>query len=548
MPVEADHEQHGDEAAEERREAAPPARRLALNTVIFSIATGLSRIAGLVREVVASSYFGTSGAFSAFTIAFQVPNLLRALVADSALSAAFVPVFTELLEKRRRQDAFQLAGALFGLILLVLGSLSVLFIVIAPLIMPLFTPGKEFDGALDTLTAGLSQVLFPIVVLLGLNGLVVGILNAYDHFTIPAISPVVWNLVIIAGLIGLKPFFSGNGELYAYAIGVLAGTVVQFAMALPVLRRVGFELRISFNFRDPRIRQVLKLMLPVTIGLGLINFNLLINSSLGSLVDKGAPAAIDRAFRLYMLPQGMFSVAVATVLFPTLSRLAARRDFDGLRRASGNGVRQIALLLIPAAVGTAVLAEPLTRLVYQRGNFTAASTSAVSEALFWFSFSLPFSGANLLLTRTFFSLQRPWFPTALAGVTLVVNAAISLALYSPLGIAGVVIGTAVASAVMTVAQAYYLRRELRGFEIGRTLRAVAAMLAASALLGVVAYGVWHLLDDALGRSLPAQLLSVTAALVLSSAAYGAAVLALRIPEAQQVIGLLTRRLRRSGAS
>src|SRR3954463_15430221 len=317
--------------------ATQQTRRIALNTVIFSIATGLSRIAGLVREVVASSYFGTSGPFSAFTIAFQVPNLLRALVADSALSAAFVPVFTELLEQRKRKDAFQLAGALFGLILLVLGVVTLLFIVIAPWVIPPIT-GDKFSAQLDDLTVGLSRVMFPIVVLLGLNGLVVGILNAYDHFAIPAIAPVVGNFVIIAGLVGLKPLFHGPNEVYAYALGVLAGTVVQFGMCLPAPRRVGFQLHISFSFRDPRIGQVLRLMLPVTIGLGLINFNLLINSVLGSLVSESAPAAIDRAFRLYMLPQGIFSVAVATVLFPTMSRFAARHDLDGLRRASGNGV------------------------------------------------------------------------------------------------------------------------------------------------------------------------------------------------------------------
>src|SRR4051794_40246233 len=323
--------------------ATQPGRRIALNTVIFSIATGLSRIAGLVREVVASSYFGTSGPFSAFTIAFQVPNLVRALVADSALTAAFVPVFTELLEQRKRKEAFELAGALFGLILVALGAVTILFIAIAPLVIPPIT-GGEFTPELDDLTVGLSRVMFPIVILLGLNGLVVGILNAYDHFTIPAISPVVWNLVIIAGLIAFKPLFSGPDEVYAYAIGILLGTAVQFAMCLPVLKRVGFHLRISFHWRDPRIRTVLLLMLPVTIGLGLINFDALINSSLGSLVSESAPAAIDRAFRLYMLPQGIFSVAVSTVLFPALSRFAARRDYDGLRRTSGNGVRQIALL------------------------------------------------------------------------------------------------------------------------------------------------------------------------------------------------------------
>ena len=162
----------------------------------------------MIREVVASSYFGTSGPFSAFTIAFQVPNLLRALVADSALSAAFVPVFTELLEQQKRKEAFQLAGALFGLILVVLGAVTLLFIVIAPWVIPPIT-GDKFSEELDQLTVGLSRVMFPIVVLLGLNGLVVGILNAYDHFTIPAISPVVWNVVIIVGLVAAKPLFEG---------------------------------------------------------------------------------------------------------------------------------------------------------------------------------------------------------------------------------------------------------------------------------------------------------------------------------------------------
>ena len=157
------------------------------------------------------------------------------------------------------------------------------------------------------------------------------------------------------------------------------------------------------------------LMLPVTIGLGLINFNLLINSTLGSLVSENAPRAIDAAFRIYMLPQGLFSVAVATVLFPTLSRLAARGDRDGLRALTATGMRQIFLLLIPAAACTLVLAEPITRLIYEHGDFGPEDTDRVAEALFWFSFSLPFAGVNLLLTRTFFSLQRPWIPTALAG-------------------------------------------------------------------------------------------------------------------------------------
>ena len=528
------------EAAPATERDRPHGRRLARNTAIFSALTGLSRIAGLVREVVASSYFGTSGRFSAFTLAFQVPNLVRALVADAALSSAFVPVFTELLEKRRRQEAFALAGALFGLILVALGTITVVFILVAPWLIPVFT-GSTFSPELDDLTVGLSQVLFPIVVLLGLNGLVVGILQSYEHFTIPALAPVVWNLVIIAALVIGHHTQEGTDQFYAYAIGVVAGTAVQFAMCLPVLRTVGFRLRVSFRFDDPRIRHVLVLMWPVTIGLGVINFDLVINSVLGTLVSDQAPSAIDRAFRLYMLPQGIFSVAIATVLFPSLSRLAARRDRRGLRAASGTGVRQIALTLIPAAVITAVLAEPLTRLVYQRGEFSSESTHLVSTALFWFAFSLPFAGANLLLTRTFFSLQRPWIPTRLAVLSLVVNTIVSLALYRPFGIAGPVIGTAVASAVMAALQTQGLRVLLRGFEVARTLHASLTMLIASIPLGVVSYGVWFGLDSALGRSLGAQVVSVGCALGLGSLVYVAAVLVLRVPEATQIAAYMRSR-------
>jgi putative peptidoglycan lipid II flippase len=523
------------------------ARRIARNSAIFSIATGLSRVAGLVREIVASSYFGTSGPFSAFTLAFQVPNLIRALVADAAITSAFVPVFTELLENDKKRDAFRLASTLFLLILIGLGAITALFILLAPLVMPVFT-GGEFSKELDDLTVGLSRVMLPIVVILALNGLVVGILNSYEHFTIPAFSPVVWNLVIIAGLIFLTPLFEGPDELYGYAIGVLVATFVQFFMVLPELRRYDFRFELSFKLRDERVKRVLVLMLPVTIGLGLINFNLVLNSVIGSTIDDDAPRAIDAAFRIYMLPQGMFSVAIATVLFPTLARYAARMDLNALRSTMSNGLRQICLLLIPAALITLVLAEPITRLVYQRGAFGAQSTELVSDALFWYSFSLVFSGVNLLLTRTFFSLQRPWTPTALAGANLAVTAAVSIVLAEPLGIAGVVLGTVVGTAGMTFAQAYYLRRDLDGsLEGRRTAGAVARMLVAGAALGVGAYASWRALDEALGRDLLAQLVSVGVGVLVGFGIYAALVLVLRVHEADQVRALVTSRFRRRDA-
>jgi putative peptidoglycan lipid II flippase len=478
---------------------------------------------------------------SAFTIAFQVPNLIRALFADSALQGAFVPVFSELLEKGERREAFRVASSLFFLICLLLGAVTALFIIFAGPIMSLFAPGFDDNPALAELTVNLARLMFPIVVLLALSGLVVGMLNSFEHFAVPALAPVAWNAVIIAALVGLVPVLPEGDEIYAYAIGILAGTVVQFLLPLPWLRGRGGGLTIKIDWRDERVRRVLKLMLPVTIALGLINLSLLINSLFGTLVSPQAPAAIDKAFRIYQLPQGLFSIAVATILFPTMSRFAARGARDELRRTMGTGVSQICLLLIPSAILMAVLAEPITRLVYERGAFGAEATDLTSTAMLWWSISLPFQGVSLLFSRTFFSLQRPWATTALAGLNLLVNAALAAALYGPFEIAGIVLGTVVGTIVMCVAQGWMLRRELAGIEGGLLLSTALRMLAAGALLAAVAYFAWSGLDDLLGRSLAGQAVSVLGAITAGSGVYAAAVWLLRVPEARQIRRLLVSR-------
>jgi putative peptidoglycan lipid II flippase len=289
----------------------------------------------------------------------------------------------------------------------------------------------------------------------------------------------------------------------------------------------------------------MKLMLPVTIALGLINFSLLINSFFGTLVNDQAPAAIDKAFRIYMLPQGLFSVAIATVVFPTLSRFAARGAFDDLRATMANGTRQILLTLIPSAALMGVLAVPITRLVYQRGAFNTEATDLVAQAMWVWALSLPAQGASLLFSRTFFSLQRPWLNTALSMGNLAVNAVISAALYKPLGVKGVVLGSAAGTIAMAGLQAWYLRRDLRGIEGGRTLSAVVRILAATAALAAVSYVVWDVLDKALGRSLAMQAVSLGAGLLAGVAVYAVAVWALRVEEARQIGRLLGGRLRRA---
>jgi putative peptidoglycan lipid II flippase len=512
-----------------------PSRRLARTTAVFSLATGLSRILGLVREIVAKSYFGVTGPINAFEMAFLVPNTIRALVADAALSSAFVPVFSDLIEKGERKRAWRVASSLFWLTLLGLGGVTALFIVVSPWVMPLFYP-RDHD-----LLVGLSQVLFPIVALLGVSGIVVGILNTYDEFSIPALTPVAWNIVIIAGLVIGIPHAEGTDhKLYVYAVAILVGTFVQVLLPVPWLRGKDDRLRMVIDWRDPAVRQVFKLMLPVTLGLGLININALIDGTIGSwLVSNNAPASITAAFRVYMLPQGMFSVAVATVLFPSLARFASRGDLAGFRDTTALGLRQISFLLVPASVVSAVLAEPIIRIIYQRNAFTPSQTPVVAACLAAFSAGLAFNGTMLMLNRAFFSLQENWMPTIVALANLFVNGLLDVA-FSPLGIWGIPLATSVVNLAGTFALVVLLRRRLGRLELGEVSRSFTRVAVASAFAGALAFGVWWPLDGAVGRSFGGQVVSLVPALVAALAGYLIACRALGVREMQALLSLRSR--------
>lgn len=516
----------------------PPPRRLAWSTAIFAAATGASRILGLVREIVVRNYFGVRGPINAFDIAFLIPNTVRALVADAALSSAFVPVFSELLEKGERARAWRVASTLLWLILLGLGGITVLFILLAPWIMAPFPYEQD-------LLVGLSRLLFPIVLLLGLFGVVVGILNSYEHFTVPALTPVFWNLVIILGLVIGVPRVEGNDELYVYAGAILAATLLQLVLPVPWLRGLDGRLQLVFDWRDPAVRRVFVLMLPVTLGLGLINVNALIDGIFAAkLIDPQiAPSAINAAFRIYMLPQGMFSVAVATVLFPRLSRLATRGDVAGFRETVAMGLGQIGFLLLPASAVGAALSVPIVRLLYERGAFDADQTTVVAGALAAFTLGLTFNGTMLMLTRAFFSLQSPWVPTAIALGNLGVNAALDAAFYR-FGVWGIPFATSLVNIAGTAALIVVFRRRLGRMNGKALFDSYARIVIASVVAAGVAVGVWYGLDQFLGRSLGAQVVTVGAGLACAVGVYLLCARALHIPELRAVLSLV----RRSGTT
>jgi putative peptidoglycan lipid II flippase len=520
-------------------------RRVSDNTAIFAIATGFSRVAGLLREFVANFYIGTTLAASAFTVASQIPNLMTNLFAQAALSAAFVPVFASLLQQGKKQEAFRLATSMFWIVMIVLGAITGVGIVLAGVLLPLLS-GHGFAGHT---AAGLTQIMFPIVLFLGMTSVLTGVLQSYDEFSIPALAPVLWNGVILVFLVLLHNSFGHGNAVYAYAVGWLVATLVQMLFIASALRRIDFRPSFHIDWHDPQIRQVFKLMLPVTLGLGIINLDALINSTMGALVHTASPGAgprsIQLAFLIYMLPQGVFSVAVSTVLFPTLSRQAARKAASEMRHSVGNGMRQINLLLIPSAAGLMALSVPITRLVWAHGrHFNAVSLHLTSEALFWFAWSLPFAGLNLLMTRTFFALQRPWIPTKLAAINMTVDIIVSVGLYKPFGIAGLIIGTASANVVMAFLQFRRLRIGFNGYlEEDQTLMIALRIVVVSVLMGAIARGVWALLNQLAGQSTVSQIVSVGVAVAVGAGFYVWAISHMRIPEWEQISSMIRGRLR-----
>ena len=520
--------------------------RVSDNTAIFAGATAVSRVAGVFRESIASAFFGGGLAAGAFTFASQIPNLMRNLFAQAALSAAFVPVFTDLLQRGRKQEAMRLASTMFWIVLIVLGAITGLGMLLVGVILPAFT-GQNFDGSL---AATLTQIMFPVVLLLGLTSVITGVLQSYDNFGIAALAPAAWNFVILGLLIALHHSFGhgSKGAVTAYAVAWLVGTVVQLLIIAWALRRIDFHFSFHLDWRDPKIARIFKLMLPITLGLGIINLDALINSTMGALVQTpiagAGPRSIQLAFLLYMLPQGVFSVAVSTVLFPTLSRQAARRAPGEMRHSLGNGLRQINLLLIPSAAGMMVLAHPIVQLVFQHGRFNAINTELTAKALFWFCWSLPFAGLNLLMTRTFFALQRPWLPTKLAAINMVVDIIVSVALYKPLGIAGLVIGTATANIVMAYIQFRRLRIGFNGnLEGAETLMISARILIAAVAMAAIARVVWMLANSVVGDSTIGLVCSVGIAVAVAGGFYVWAISHMRVPEWQQIESMLMRRLR-----
>lgn len=511
-------------------------RKLAWAAVIVAAATGLSRVAGLAREVLVAAVYGVDPAYNTLISVSVIPNLVQQLFADAALSAAFVPVFTALLVAGRRDRAFELGAELLGFMCVVVGGIvAVLFLAAGPLAGAVFPELTTTAEGAD-LAADLLRILLPSVLFLSVAGVMSGVLYSLERFTMPAVVSIVWNLTIIAAIL----LFEDSLGVSAMAWGMLVGTVLQMVLLRAALSGSGGRLLPRFHFGDPELRRVLLLMVPITITLGMLNFNALVGTWFAQFVSDRAAAEIGYAFRLYQLPQGIFAVTIATVLFPTLSRFAAERRVGDFRATVSLGVRQMVFVSLPFVVWFAVMPEAFVRIVYERRQFDAAATEEVAAALAFFAVGLVFANANMMLNRSFQSLQRPWLPLWVGVGNLVLNVILCWALHGPLGVPGITLSMALVSVVNFGALVLLLRREL-GRVDGRSIASSAgrALLAAAAL-AAVSYAVWHALGSLADGGFWGLLTAVLLAVGAGALVYVALARLLRLEE----LTLVWRALRR----
>ncbi len=522
----------------------PGGRRLARHAGLVSTATLLSRILGLVRDQLFALLFGATNVADAFVIAFRIPNLLRDLFAEGALSAAFIPTFTHALHNRSREEAFRLANRLMTTLAVLLVGIVLAGELLAPQLVALIAPGFDAIPGKSELTVSLTRVMLWFLPLVSFAAVMMGMLNALDRFFIPAFAPACFNIVAIAAGIGLwLAGFSPVTAAYGWAIGTLLGGAAQAVVQLPPLRRESwrFAPELDVRFRDPAMRRIATLMGPATAGLAATQVNIFVNSIFASQ-QAGAASWLQYAFRLMQLPLGLFGVAVGTIATAALARRAAANDRAGMGETTRQALRLVAFLTIPASFGLAVLARPIIRLIYERGQFGATDTVATAAALLFYVIGLFAYSSVKVLAPAFYSLGRARVPLAASVSAVAANLALNVALYPVLGYRGLALGTAVAAIVNFLVLAAAFQRGVGGLGERGLWLAVAKVTAASAGMALAAWGAWRGLEAWIGSGdLARNGLDALVPVGVGILAYGALCKLLRVRELDDMIAFLRRR-------
>ena len=408
---------------------------------IVGAATFLSRILGFVRDAVIAWLLGAGFSSDAFIAAFRIPNLVRRLFAEGSLSAAFIPKFADCMVNKGQGEAFDLARSAFKLLGIVLMALVIGGILFAPWIARVIAPGFAADKL--SLTVNLTRLMFPYLFFAGMLALCMGILNVLGHFAAPALAPVLLNITIIGSVFFLSPHL--KRPVVGIALGVLIGGFLQLVLQLPVLRRLGFRFWSGAKLKHPELKKMALFVPGILLGSAVYQINIIVGTLLGSLLAEGSVTFLYFADRLVQFPLGIFAMAAATAVLPSLSRQAAARQVDELRDTFSQALKLVFFISIPAMVGLIVLREPIVTLIFQRGEFDASASRLTAQAVLYYSVGLWAFSAVRILAATFFALQDIRTPVLTAVISIVANFILGLILMKPLAHGGLALATSLAS-------------------------------------------------------------------------------------------------------
>jgi putative peptidoglycan lipid II flippase len=515
---------------------------------IIGLAVMCSRVLGLARELIFAALFGGGRALDAFTVAFRIPNLLRDLFAEGALSTAFVTTFSKTIARGGDEAAWRLANKVATMTALVLGALCVLGMVFSDALVALLAPGFDHDKA--ALTAQLTRIMFPFILLVSIAALVMGMLNAKNVFGVPAMASSFFNIGSIVGglLLGywIDPHF-GVRALVGLAFATVIGGALQLAVQLPSLARLGYRFRPDLRWRDAGVKAVLLLMGPSVIAASTTQFNVLVNSIFASGLQDGAIFWLAAAFRLMQLPLGIFGVALGTVTLPLLSRLVVAGRMDAFRNELARAMRWALLLTLPATVGLMMLAEPIVSVVYQHGKFDAYQTSQAAGALRYYAIGLAGYAALKVLVNAFYALDRRKTPMLISflavGLNLLLNWIFTIRL--GWGHRGLAFSTGCIATFNFLFLYLLMRAQLKGLESRRLLLLLVKVGVAGAALAAVCASSSHwLLADWQQQSLLFKLSALLATLAVGAAVFAGCGVLLHIEELKELRAAVMRRLKR----
>ena len=490
-----------------------------------SIAVFISRILGLVREQVFAAFFGAGFAYDAYVVAFRIPNLLRDLFAEGALSSAFVAVFTDYRTRKGTEETWRLANTVITAALVIVGGLSILGMLSSGFIVRLMSPDfAKVPGKIELATF-MTTIMFPFLLLVSLSAIAMGILNSLGRFFMPAMASSFFNLgSIVSGvLLSFCMPWVGLHPIVGMAVGVLVGGFLQLWVQTPSLKRQGFRFRPILDFADPGLVRVGQLMLPAVVGLAAVELNIFINTFFAASCAEGSVSWLNYSFRIMMFPIGLVGVSLSIATMPAVSRYAALGDIAGLREAYVSSTVLSFIFSVPATVGLIVLADPIIRVIYQHGRFTPADTAQTAGALALYAVGLFAYSAQKIVVPVFYALNKPRYPVIASFFTVALNICFVLAFLGPFQHRAIALSTSLCMMANYLYLSFMLYRQVQGYDIRRIIRSLVRIVPVSLGMGLVAYWVNRLCAESFGTGVLGALEALFAAIAAGGLFYGAAI-------------------------